>query len=396
MLSSSIYLEFYVYGLIASIYPPVPETFKDYINSPKKNGYQSIHTGVLGLKNRPIEIQIRTNKMHEQSEKGVSAHFRYKSGKVDDSSVMESEEISNWMAEIREIFENADKESSERLLENVKKNIFMDEIYVFTPKNEFRSLPRDATPIDFAFSIHSDIGFKYIGAKINGRIVPMNYKLQSGDQVEILTSENSEPEEEWMNIAVTAKAKSAISKYIREKESGLIKQGKEIFKQILAKRGKKSDDLSINKLSDKLNVIDEDDFYKKIAKNQIDIEKIFEFMNYKQHELSDNYSNGNDIKNRSIKNGVDKKLKYNILEKDGKFITNLKISGKDRANLLNEITSSIIESEFVNINGIELNNNDTKFESTIALDSKTKDDLEKLFKRIKYIRGVESIDTFQK
>lgn len=393
------YFCFYVYGLIASLYPPVPETFKDYINSPKKNGYQSIHTGVIGLKNRPIEIQIRTLQMHEQSEKGVAAHFRYKSGKVENGSVLENEQISQWIAEVREIFENAEDENSELLLENVKKNIFMDEIYVFTPKNEFRSLPKDSTPIDFAFSIHSDIGYRYIGAKVNSKIVPANYKLQSGDQVEILTSNHSEPDPEWLTIAITAKAKSAISKFLRDKEREFIEKGKEIWKDSLKSNGillKNSDEEKIIK---SFNLQNEDDFYKNIYNKEINISKVLDFIKYKLREVHENPTSNlmNVNKQRvSPSNSNGKYFKPIIFEKNGKWITEMKIVGKDRPNMLSDITKEVISLGEINILGISINTFDATFEGIISLDSDKKDSLEKLFKKIKSVRGVETVDSIQK
>ena len=386
---------FYVYGLIASMYQPVPETFKDYINSPKKNGYQSIHTGVVAHKNRPIEVQIRTKIMNEQSEYGVAAHFRYKSGKVDNSSVLENDQISQWISEVREIFENAGNESSEHLLDNVKKNIFMDEIYVFTPKNEFRSLPKDSTPIDFAFSIHSDVGYRYIGAKVNSKMVPVDYKLQSGDQVEIITSNQAEPDPAWINIAISAKAKSAINKYLKDKEKALIEQGRYIWKQSLKQKNITLSENDAELLVNSFKLESRDEFYKLIAENKMNLNKAFDFIKYKIRDGINSPENDNNhkiIKNGK-KNGVAKHNKTNIVEKNGKYTIELKILGKERENLLTDISSAIIESPDITIKGISVNTVNSAFEGIVLLESSSKSLLEKLLKKIKYVQGVDSVES---
>ena len=172
----------YVYGVVASIYKPVPETFKDYINNPKRNGYQSIHSAVVGLNNRIVEIQVRNISMHDIAEKGLAAHFIYKN-QVGQQSILEKKQIMEWVQVVRSIFENAGLSTNEDVIKNVRNNFLLDEIYVYTPNNEFRTLPKDSTPLDFAFDIHTQIGYSYIGAKVNGKIVPIEHKLESGDKI---------------------------------------------------------------------------------------------------------------------------------------------------------------------------------------------------------------------
>lgn len=216
---------FYVYGIVCSIYPPVQFTFKDYISAPKRNGYKSIHTAVLGLDNKAVEVQIRTLKMHEISEQGFAAHFNYKPGLVPADSEFFDQDIQNWMSEVRNIFEKLGDESPQELLESVKRNLFADEIYVFTPKNEMKKLPVDSTTLDFAFNIHTEVGYRYIGAKVNGKIVPLDYKLQNGDQVEVLLSKKKSPSKEWLSLVVTSKAKYLIKRYFRDEEKKLVEEG---------------------------------------------------------------------------------------------------------------------------------------------------------------------------
>ncbi len=218
---------FVAYGIISDIYTPVPERFKNYISVPKKNGYQSLHTTVIGPDGKKVEVQIRTRKMHEISELGLAAHFRYKEHVT--NTYVEDRELEEWANWVRDIFDSAGDEAPEQLIESFKLNLFQEEIYVFTPKGDLRILPKDATPIDFAFDIHSRVGYHTIGAKVNGKIVPLNYVLQRGDQVEILTSKNQSPSKDWERFVVTHKAKSAIRKFLNEDRRAKVLEGREIW-----------------------------------------------------------------------------------------------------------------------------------------------------------------------
>jgi len=271
---------FYVYGLTASIYPPVCDTFKDYISTPKKNGYQSIHVAVNGLDKRIVEIQIRTRKMHEYSERGVAAHFRYKPS-LDKSSILEADQIQRWLSIVREIFENPENEDSQVLLDEVRANLFADEIYVYTPMNDFITLPVNSTPLDFAYTIHTDIGNHFVAAKVNGKITEIDYHLKNGDQVEIITSNNIKPTEEWLNYVVTSRARNEISKFLKEerkqkKQAGILK-----WKETLRKYKKRIDDNQLeaflNSNFSLNNYTTTTDFYIAIAEDKIDLDA---FINY--------------------------------------------------------------------------------------------------------------------
>ncbi len=197
-------------GIVNQMYLPVPDRFKDYISIPKTNNYQSIHTTIVGPDGRLVEVQIRTKKMHEIAEQGLAAHWKYKEGKA-----KVDENMDNWINWIREIFEGTSRDETRReILEDFKLNLYQDEIYVFTPKGELRRLPIDSTPVDFAFEIHSKVGYHCIGAKINGRIVPLDTALNSGDQVEIITSKNQHPNKSWLRFVKTHKAKAAVRKWM--------------------------------------------------------------------------------------------------------------------------------------------------------------------------------------
>jgi RelA/SpoT family (p)ppGpp synthetase len=220
---------FLAYGIISEIYTPVPERFKNYISVPKKNGYQSLHTTVIGNDGKRVEVQIRTKEMHEVAEQGVAAHFKYKAETVKNVSWVEDRDLEEWANWVRDVFENAGDEAHEQVLESFKLNLYQDEIYIFTPKGELRIIPKGSTPVDFAFEIHTQVGYRCIGAKVNGKIVPLDYKLHTGDQVEILTSKNQTPNRDWERFVVTHKAKSQIKKFLNEEKRLKQVEGKEIW-----------------------------------------------------------------------------------------------------------------------------------------------------------------------
>jgi RelA/SpoT family (p)ppGpp synthetase len=230
--SSECYL---AYGLVTQLFTPIPERFKDYIAVPKKNGYRSLHTTVIGPEGKPVEIQIRTRAMHEIAERGVAAHFRYK---AEHGALpwKEDPELEEWITWVRELFEKRPREeAAQELLESFRLNLYQDEIYVFTPKGELKRLPKGATPLDFAFAIHSEIGHHCIGAKVNGRIVPLNYRLQTGDQVEILTSKQQAPSRDWEQMVVTHKAKTYIRRYLNEQKRLKQQEGQQLLEKRLRK-----------------------------------------------------------------------------------------------------------------------------------------------------------------
>ncbi len=212
-------------GVVHSKYHMVPRRFKDYISTPKPNGYQSIHTGVIGPENTRIEIQIRTFEMHEVGEKGVAAHWAYKQGQKAEGKHY------RWIRELLEILEQAS--NPEEFLENTKLEMYNDQVFCFTPKGDLIGLPANSTPVDFAYAVHSSVGDTCVGAKINGEIRPLRTVLQNGDQVEILTSKAQHPSTEWDRFVVTGKAKAAIRRYVRTyKRDQFIVLGKEILERM--------------------------------------------------------------------------------------------------------------------------------------------------------------------
>ena len=197
-------------GTIHRRWPMVPGRFKDYISTPKRNGYRSLHTSVIHADNTRVEIQIRTEHMHEEAELGLAAHWAYKQNKV------RPDTQHSWIADLVEILDTA--ESPEELLEHTKMAMYQDRIFAFTPKGELHQLPKGASPIDFAYAVHTDLGDQAVGAKINGRVVPLRTVIENGDQVQILRSKAQEPQPGWMNFAITGKARAAIRRHLRHKE----------------------------------------------------------------------------------------------------------------------------------------------------------------------------------
>ncbi|MAF68646.1 MAG: bifunctional (p)ppGpp synthetase/guanosine-3',5'-bis(diphosphate) 3'-pyrophosphohydrolase [Micavibrio sp.] len=205
---------YHALGIIHAKYPTVPGRFKDYISTPKSNGYRSLHTTVIGPMSQRIEVQIRTIEMHEEADLGVAAHWAYKQKDMD--ATLKDAKKYRWMRELLDIIEQ--NEHPEDFLENTKLELYQDRVYAFTPKGDLIELPQGATPVDFAYAIHSGVGSRCTGAKVNGRIVPLSTKLSNGDQVDIITSKTQNPSPAWERFVVTGKAKSHIRRYVRQQQ----------------------------------------------------------------------------------------------------------------------------------------------------------------------------------
>ncbi len=228
-----------VLGIVHNIFKPVPGRFKDYISLPKSNGYQSIHTTVIGIDGKFVEIQIRTHDMHKIAEDGIAAHWKYK----EKIRTQKADNIYSWLKKILEWQHEAD--SSREFVETVTEDILNEEVFVFTPKGEVIELKAGSTPLDYAFHIHTELGYKCVGAKVNGKIVPIDYKLSSGDSIEIITSKTSKgPGKDWLKIAFTSSAKNKIRKWFKEKEfEEKSKEGRMIIEKELSQYIDKTKDL---------------------------------------------------------------------------------------------------------------------------------------------------------
>ncbi|NNC48749.1 MAG: bifunctional (p)ppGpp synthetase/guanosine-3',5'-bis(diphosphate) 3'-pyrophosphohydrolase [Sphingomonas sp.] len=260
---------YHALGLIHQRWPMVPGRFKDFISTPKRNGYRSLHTTIIHDSNMRIEVQIRTRAMHEQAERGLAAHWAYKEGKpAADLQVP-------WINDLVEILDHAD--DPDELLEHTRMAMYQDRIFAFTPKGELIQLPKGATPVDFAYAVHTDLGDQTVGAKVNGRVVPLRTPLENGDQVDILASESQHPQPSWLRFVATGKARSAIRRFVRHKERDEnIELGHKIFDDIVQRIGGKLPAKPLREAADRLMHGDEDALLMAIARKKLTDEVVME------------------------------------------------------------------------------------------------------------------------
>ncbi|NDV47874.1 bifunctional (p)ppGpp synthetase/guanosine-3',5'-bis(diphosphate) 3'-pyrophosphohydrolase [Paludibacter sp. 221] len=260
-----------LYSALTAIYKPHPERIRDWVSTPKANGYEALHVTVMGPSGRWVEVQIRSKRMDDIAERGVAAHWKYKTGETEESG------LDKWLHEIKEILKNPEPNAID-FMETFKLNLFASEIFVFTPKGDIKTIALGATALDFAFLLHSDLGFHCIGAKVNHKLVPLSYKLSSGDQVEILTSKKQRPQPEWENYVSTAHAKSKIREWLKKENKSIAKKGKERIKEILENLNLEINNTNIVRLLNHYNIIDPQDLYLQTGKevlNLNDIPKLF-------------------------------------------------------------------------------------------------------------------------
>jgi len=263
---------YHTLGIMHSHYPTVPGRFKDYISTPKPNGYRSIHTTVIGPENQRIEIQIKTRDMAEEADLGVAAHWAYKEGTTK-AHLAELKKY-RWLRELLDIIDQEAR--PEEFLENTKLELFQDQVYVFSPKGDLIELPSGATPIDFAYGIHSAVGDRCVGAKINGRIAPLNTKLHNGDQVEVITAKNQTPSPTWERFVVTGKARSHIRRYIRQQQRGEYAQlGKAMLQKVFQQEGYEFTEKAVNGVVAQFRVDEVDDVYAGIGSGNIVAREVF-------------------------------------------------------------------------------------------------------------------------
>jgi guanosine-3',5'-bis(diphosphate) 3'-pyrophosphohydrolase len=441
---------FSVYGIISEIYTPVPERFKDYISVPKQNGYQSIHTTVVGPEGKMVEVQIRTRQMDEVAERGVAAHWKYKEG------IKESDkDLEEWLSWVREILEQPaqGEDSATSFLEGFKLDLYQDEIYVFTPKGELKILPKGSTPVDFAFEIHSQIGTHCVGAKVNGKIVPLNTKLNSGDQIEIITSSNQNVNPDWEKFVVSRKAKAHIRRWLNEETRKKAAEGEEIWNKRLKKHKITLTEEDFFRLLHDFKFDNPQQFYVAIAEEEIEPERIITKLteqksSREQQESTKPTQTFVEIARKASEGIVvdgsrtDWKISYakccnpipgdeivgfvttgegikvhrktcpNLTRLDGSareriveaswpgessglFVAGMAISGMDRPGILTEITHAISSYQETNIRSVSAEVRNAMFESQIIIYVKNKDHLEHIIDKLKKIQGVTRVDRIQ-
>lgn len=256
------------YSIVTDYYQPNPDRLRDWISTPKANGYESLHTTVMSPGGRWVEVQIRTKRMDEIAEKGFAAHWKYK-------GVQQSQEnaLDEWISKIRELLENPESDAID-FIDDFKLNLFSDEIFLFTPKGDLLTMPTDSTALDFAFDIHTQVGERCIGAKVNHKLVPLSHSLKSGDQVEIITSKKQRPKEDWLNFVVTAKAKSKIKTLLKEEKRTMAREGREILERKFRNYKLDFNDVNLGKLTAFYKMPNQQELFYNIAKGLIDTKKI--------------------------------------------------------------------------------------------------------------------------
>ena len=318
-----------IYSVITDIYKLHPERTRDWVSRPKANGYKALHLTVMGPDGNWIEVQIRSEKMDEIAERGFAAHWKYKVGNSDEES-----ELDIWLKTIKDILEHPEPNAID-FLDTIKLNLFSTEIFVFTPKGELITLPKGATALDLAFTLHSDLGFHCIAAKVNHRLVPLSQKLNSGDQVEILTSKSQTPKEEWLNLVTTAKARSRLLAALRKDRRKIIARGETLLKEFLESNHIELNNELMTKILSNLGLQQRDDLLFKIGNDEItlneNIKKIIKgkslnpFMRYLKLSFGNNGNKGEQPKPLSPQpTAIDRKQTYILRDENG--VKNYKVA----------------------------------------------------------------------
>lgn len=272
------FLAWKIYSIVTDHYRPSPSRLRDWISSPKSTGYEALHITVMGPKGRWVEIQVRSERMDEIAEKGYAAHYKYKQGATEENS------LDVWLNQLKEALENAESNAVD-FVEDFKLNLYSKEIYVFTPKGEIKSLPKGATTLDFAFSIHSEIGVKTRGTRVNGKLVPLNHVLNSGDQVEIITSANQKPTAHWLDYVTTARAKNKIKNVLNESTKKIAEDGKEILTRKLRHLKITLNEQTVNELVNYFKLQTSLDLFYRAGLGTIDNQKLKDFAAQKSNTL---------------------------------------------------------------------------------------------------------------
>jgi GTP diphosphokinase / guanosine-3',5'-bis(diphosphate) 3'-diphosphatase len=439
-----------VYSMITDEYKPSSERLRDWLSNPKSNGYEALHTTVMGPAGRWVEVQVRTKRMNEIAEKGLAAHWKYKEGTSDESR------FDQWFHQIREALSNQESNSLD-FLQDFKTSFLAEEIYVYTPKGDVKMLPIGASALDFAFSVHTAVGSKTIGAKVNHKLVPISYKLRSGDQIEIITSAKQKPTEDWLNFVTTSKARAKIKDVLKEEKRTIAEDGKYILQRKLEGIGAAMNQANMEELAVFYKTGNSLDLLYDIAVKKIDLKELKEFTvtgdklvspkpvklaepkpeydpakggNKKDTELiifgesSDKImytlancckpipgddvfgfittGEGLKIHRTNCPNAARLMANYGhrvvktkwSKNKEVAFLTGIKIIGLDDVGVINKITNIISGELKVNINALSIESGDGLFEGNIKVFVHDKEELDVLVERLKSLNGIESVDRF--
>lgn len=448
------FLAWKIYSIVTDVYHSNPSRMRDWITQPRSTGYESLHLTVLGPDKKWIEVQIRSERMDEIAEKGVAAHYKYKEGYKQSS---DDRNFEKWVTEIRDVLEQQQNLSTSELLDNIKLNLYSKEVFVFTPKGEIKILPTNATALDFAFSVHSDLGMKCLGAKINGKLVPISYVLQNGDQVDILSSQNQKPKSDWLEFVVTSKAKSKVKSYLNSQKNQLVDEGKEILQRKLRHAKINFNDEEVNKLQKFFNLKSSQELFLKFQTNELDASSLRKYIESKnmfnnllsrfrksptknQHfvepkeqnldmiifgkdgeKLNYTYakcctvipgdkifgfitiSDGIKVHSDNCPNAINLRAQYDYRVIPAKWVNaesfknrvKIEIEGLDRMGMINDITAVISGSMGMDMKSMSIESNDGIFTGSINLEVKNKGQLEETFKKLKDIDGVSIVRRLQ-
>ncbi|MCK6617834.1 MAG: RelA/SpoT family protein [Cyclobacteriaceae bacterium] len=442
-----------VYSIVTDFYTPNPDRLRDWISTPKANGYESLHTTVMAKNGQWVEVQIRTQRMDEIAEKGYAAHWKYK-----ESSAAHESNLEKWLAKVRDTLEQNDHSALD-FVNDFRGNLFSDEVFVFTPRGELKTLPYGATALDFAFEIHTQVGSKCIGAKVNNKLVPINYVLKNGDQIEILTSQKQKPHEDWLRFVVTSKARSKIKDNLKEDKKRIAEEGKEIIQRKLKQLKVEPTHIILEQMREYFGLASHFELYYRVGKGIINTADIKRFKEYKpasplktkpnvrvadakviEQEITrikGRYEDilligedmdvvdyklakcctpipGDDVfgfvtVNEGIKihrttcpNATELlashgnrvvKAKWTS-QHEVAFLTGLKVRGTDRVGLINDVSKIISEELKVNMSSMSFHTDSGIFEGEIMLYVNDTRHLEQLIQKLEKVEGVVKVSRF--
>ena len=436
-----------IYSIVTDVYRPNPTRLRDWISNPKTNGYEALHITVVGPRKRWIEVQIRSERMHEIAERGYAAHFKYKQGDEQESG------LEDWLNKLKDVLENQESNAID-FVEDFKLNLYSNEIFVFTPEGDLKSLPKGASALDFAFAVHTDLGLKTRGIKVNGKIVPLNFRLKSGDQVQVIKSTNSKPSASWLDYVETSRAKSKIRSALNENKKMIAEDGKEILRRKLKHLKISFTEDIIHKLQNFQNLPTSLDLFYGIGVGSIDNSELknfaksldnsfIKFFRRKSKKTSIKSSDQNKTYDQLVFGNGSEKLDYklslccnplpgdnvfgfltindgikvhksnckNSLSLQSKFAyrilkakwvdssqyefsSTIQIIGIDNLGLVNKITTIISENLNINMEKMSFDTEGDTFKGLITLKVKNKNIVDKLITRLKKIKGVDKVLRF--
>jgi GTP pyrophosphokinase len=442
------FLAWKIYSIVTDHFTPNPTRLRDWISSSKSNGYESLHITVMGPNNKWIEVQIRSERMHEIAEKGYAAHYRYKQGEEKDSG------IEGWLNRLQEVLETKDS-SAVDFVENFKLNLYAEEIFVFTPQGELKSLPQGSSALDFAYSIHTEVGSKTRGARVNGKLVPLSRTMKSGDSVEIITSQNAKPTANWLDYVITSRARNRIKSSLNEEKNKIAEEGKEILRRKLKHLRVENNEKTIQQLVIYFKVNSSLDLFYRVGLGTVDNRKLKEFattynntfINFFKKRLRSNnpkktnedvgfvsrydklvfgkereelqyklspccnpiagdkvfgfvtINEGIKVHQHNCSNAVSlqSNFAYRIVpawwidSTEQEFTAELVLYGIDQQGLVNQVTRVISNSMHVDIKKINFQTDEELFKGTLTMRVNNKQTLKKLKQRLLKITGIEKV-----